>query len=55
MNCDKPKLRDVRFGSKADMCSALAHVRFGPIADVSRFILVECLVGESDRGARYRG
>ena len=21
--------RDVRFGSKADMCSAVAHVRFG--------------------------
>jgi hypothetical protein len=22
---------DVRFGSKADMCSAKGHVRFGPI------------------------
>ena len=24
---------DVRFGSKADMCSAKRHVRFVPIAD----------------------
>ena len=24
----------VRFGSKADMCSALGHVRFVPIADI---------------------
>jgi len=28
------KATNVRFGSKADMCSALAHVRFGPIADI---------------------
>ena len=26
--------RDVRFGSKADICSALTHVRFVPIADI---------------------
>ncbi|MGB6996796.1 MAG: hypothetical protein WBD96_04450, partial [Pseudolabrys sp.] len=26
--------RHVRFGSKADMCSALGHVRFVPIADM---------------------
>jgi len=25
---------DVRFGSKADMCSALAHVRFTPESDI---------------------
>jgi hypothetical protein len=25
---------DVRFGSKADMCSATGHVRFVPIADI---------------------
>ena len=25
---------DVRFGSKADMCSAQGHVRFVPIADI---------------------
>jgi hypothetical protein len=25
----------VRFGSKADMCSALTHVRFVPIADMA--------------------
>src|SRR5215471_3889393 len=24
----------VRFGSKADMCAAISHVRFGPIADI---------------------
>ena len=29
--------RDVRFGSKADMCSALADVRFVPIADIATF------------------
>ena len=27
-------MRDVRFGSKADMCSAQSHVRFVPIADI---------------------
>ena len=27
------KPRDVRFGSKADMCSAPAHVRFAPNSD----------------------
>ena len=26
----------VRFGSKADMCSAKGHVRFLPIADISK-------------------
>ena len=26
---------DVRFGSKADMCSALGDVRFVPIADIA--------------------
>ena len=25
---------DVRFGSKADICSAQAHVRFVPLADI---------------------
>jgi hypothetical protein len=25
---------DVRFGSKADMCSAARYVRYGPIADI---------------------
>ena len=28
------QLRDVRFGSKADMCSAKWHFRFVPIADI---------------------
>jgi hypothetical protein len=27
-------LADVRFGSQADICSAPAHVRFVPIADI---------------------
>jgi len=27
---------DVRFGSKADMCSALGNVRFVPQADIPR-------------------
>jgi hypothetical protein len=26
----------VRFGSKADMCSALVDVRYGPIADIEK-------------------
>ena len=30
--CDG-ELHDVRFGSEADMCSANAYVRYGPIAD----------------------
>ena len=30
---------NVRFGSKADICSALAHVRFVPIADISRQLI----------------
>jgi hypothetical protein len=28
------ELANVRFGSKADICSALAYVRFVPIAEV---------------------
>jgi hypothetical protein len=27
-------LADVRFGSKADMCTATVNVRFGPKADI---------------------
>jgi hypothetical protein len=27
---------NVRFATKADMCSAKRHVRFGPIADIGR-------------------
>ena len=30
---DRDCLLDVRFGSKADMCSALTHVRFTPDSD----------------------
>jgi hypothetical protein len=29
----KPRFAHVRFGSKADMCSARAHVRFSPNSD----------------------
>ena len=29
--------KDVRFGSKADMCSAKCHVRFVPKADIALF------------------
>ena len=39
-------MRNVRFGSKADMCVALAHVCFGPIADVP--ILFDHFVGPSE-------
>ena len=31
------QLTDGRFGSKADMCSAQADVRYVPIADMSLF------------------
>jgi len=35
ISCDARKgISDVRFGSKADMCSALADVCFGPKADI---------------------
>jgi len=27
----------IRFGSKADMCSAVVHVCFGPIAEMEHF------------------
>jgi hypothetical protein len=30
-------LAHVRYGSEADMCSAQAHVRFGPEADITRY------------------
>jgi hypothetical protein len=30
-------LFDVRFGSKADMCAAIVHVRYVPIADAHAF------------------
>ena len=34
----QPRRADVRFGSKADMCSATRDVRFVPIADLAPFI-----------------
>ena len=54
------EIGDVRFGSKADMCSAQAHVRFTPESDI-KCDIVECplraksghsfehLVGTSDK------
>ena len=36
-HCPRPKTNFVRFGPKADMCGALAHVRFVPIADIPPF------------------
>jgi hypothetical protein len=40
-------LGNVRFGSKADSCSAATHVRFGPIADITHE-LFDHLVGEGE-------
>ena len=34
-----PSSANVRFGSKADMCSALGDVRFVPIADITALLL----------------
>jgi hypothetical protein len=42
---------DVRFGSKADMCSAQADVRFVPIADIR--VLFDHLVGSDDESRRH--
>jgi hypothetical protein len=38
---------NVRFGSKADMCSATRDVRFGPIADIG--VLFDYLVGACEQ------
>jgi hypothetical protein len=55
-------LRDVRFGSKADMgsakrqaadiCSAPAHVRFVPIADIRRHLFNHLVGAVEHRGSR---
>jgi hypothetical protein len=37
---------------KVDMCSALAYVRFGPIADIAQFILFNHLVSARKHGGR---
>ena len=42
---------DVRFGSKADMCSAKRHVRFVPRADIGW--LFDQLVSTSEQLAWY--
>src|SRR5262252_4629231 len=41
----------VRFGSKADMCSARAHVCFGPIADMT--YLLDHLIGGYEKLIGY--
>jgi hypothetical protein len=56
--CDRrtnPKLiaLHVRFGSKADSCSAQRHVCFGPIADISER-LFQNHIGSSKQCRRYR-
>jgi hypothetical protein len=35
--CEPSDQRAGTLGSKADMCSALAYVRFGPKADINHF------------------
>ena len=42
----------VRFGSKADMCSAQADVRFVPIADMTWFIRLSGRRGREVMAAR---
>ena len=44
-----PLRLNVRFGSKADMCSALGDVRLVPKADMPRFIRAICRRAELDR------
>src|SRR5262249_5482273 len=39
---------DVRFGSKADICSAPTHVRFAPESDIKCNIM-ECPLPKADR------
>ena len=45
-------VRHVRFGSKADMCSAQADVRFVPIADIGQCLCDAPLTLECARAAR---
>ena len=42
----------VRFGSKADMCSAIVHVRLVPIADIAGTIVLgtDCHCGPNFGG-----
>src|SRR5262249_29827807 len=46
---------DVRFGSKADMCSAKGDVRYGPIADIGERTdsLARFLPWELSDGAKW--
>jgi len=42
---------DVRFGSKADMCSAIGHVRFAPNSDIDCVFRNVSLGPEADIGS----
>src|SRR5262249_11785763 len=42
-------MADVRFGSKADICSAQAHVRFGSLADICAATIDVRFTPDSDR------
>src|SRR5262245_41335106 len=48
-------MADVRFGSKADICSAQAHVRFGSKADMCAATSHVRFTPESDRNSRHCG
>jgi hypothetical protein len=45
---------DVRFGSKADMCGALPHVRFAPESDI-KCDIVECPLWAKSRHVQAKG
>ena len=45
---------NVRFGSKADMCSAQAHVRFVPIADIGQCKLKQADAPQFPVGRRQK-
>jgi hypothetical protein len=51
-NCDGYSQPDVRFGSKADMCSALGDVCFVPKADIPAG-LIDYFIGEAEQRRRH--
>jgi hypothetical protein len=44
--------RNVRFGSKADMCSAQAHVRFTPNSDIDCGLLINLEDHDGSKSSR---
>jgi hypothetical protein len=50
-----PMRPNVRFGSKADMCGAQAHVRFVPIADMRRQPLRGSKLGDANFKWQWAG